>query len=188
MLTKTVTAASLTDDVARLTLADVVGLEIGYTIRVQAVGQHYDGQHTISAVDDVELWIEFAKNHNGDIPEAEVTGLLEVIVTWAADTDVLDFIGVEPASQSDEDYLALCVEAANEWVYERRRKSGYLDLPNAVPGADVKLGTILYAGSLYRERGSVDSFASFQDMPTVAPMGTMGQILRLIACNRPRVH
>ena len=188
MLTKTVTAASLTDDVARLTLADVVGLQIGYSIRVTAVGQHYDGAHTISDVDTTELWIEFTKNHNGDIPEVEVLGLLEVLVTWATDADVLDFLGVEPASQSDEDYLALCVQAANSWVFERRRKSGYTDLPNAVPGGDVKLGTILYAGSLYRERGSVDSFASFQDMPTLAPMGTMGQILRLIGCNRPRVH
>lgn len=188
MLTKTVSAASLTDDVARLTLADVIGIQVGYSIHVAAVGQHYNGNHTITAVDATELWIEFAKNHNGDIPEVEVLGLLEVLVSWATDADVLDFIGVEPASQSDEDYLALCVQAANSWVFERRRKSGYTDLPNAVPGGDVKLGTILYAGSLYRERGSVDSFASFQDMPTLAPMGTMGQILRLIGCNRPRVH
>jgi len=187
LLTKTVTAASLTDDVARLTLADVVGIEVGYTTRTAGVGHPFDGQHTITAVDTTDLWIEYEKNH-ANIVEVEVTGLLEVIVTWADDTDVLDFLGVEPASQSDEDYLALCVEAANSWVFERRRKSGYTDLPNAVPGSDVKLGTILYAGTLYRERGSVDSFASFQDMPAIAPVGTMGQILRLIGCNRPRVH
>ena len=188
MLRKTVTAASLTDDVARLTLGDVTGLEVGYSIRVAGVGQHYDGHHTISAIDVDDLWIEFPKNHNGDIPEEDVTGLLEILVNWADDADVENFLGVEPASQADADYLTLCVEAANVWVFERRAKSGYLDLPNAVPSSDVKLGVILYAGSLYRERGSVDSFASFQDMPTVAPVGTMGQILRLIGCNRPRVH
>lgn len=188
MLTKSVVAASLTDDVARLTLANVIGLEAGYTVRVAGVGQHYDGHHELTAVDTTELWVEFDKNHNGDIPEADVTGLLEVIVTWADDAAVIGFLGVDPASEADADYLTSCTEAANTWVYMRRAKSGYVDLPNAVPGSDVKLGVVLYAGALYRERGSVDSFASFQDMPTIAPVGTMGQIMRLIACNRPRVH
>jgi hypothetical protein len=43
----------------------------------------------------------------------------------------------------------------------------------------------LYASALYRERGSVDSYQSFQDMSTVAPIGSMGQILKLLGCNRP---
>lgn len=187
MLIKSVTAASLTDDVARLTLGDVQGIEIGYTIRVAGVNSPFDGQHAVTAVDVDDLWIEYAKNHE-NIVEIEVTGLVEIIVSWADANDVIGFLGVEPASQDDEAYLDVCVSAANEWIFERRRKSGYVDLPNAVPGHDVKLGVILYAGALYRERGSIESFASFQDMPTIAPVGTMGQILRLIACNRPRVH
>ena len=187
MLTKTVSKTALTDDVARLTLGDVEGLEVGYAIRVGGLGEPFDGHHTITAVDTEDLWIEFAKNH-ADVAEADASGIVTVLVSWIDDADVIGFLGVEPASESDEDYLTVCVEAANSWSFERRRKSGYHDLPNAIPGSDVKLGTILYGGSLYRERGSVESFASFQDMPAIGPVGTMGQILRLLGCNRPRVH
>jgi hypothetical protein len=56
-----------------------------------------------------------------------------------------------------------------------------------VPGGDVELGTIMYAGSLYRERGSVDSFASFEQMGTPIPYGQNGQINRLLGVNRSQV-
>ena len=45
----------------------------------------------------------------------------------------------------------------------------------------------MYAGSLYRERGSVDSFASFGEMSTGAPVASMGQIMRLLAIGRPQI-
>jgi hypothetical protein len=58
---------------------------------------------------------------------------------------------------------------------------------SSVPSSAVKLGTIMYAASLYRERGSVDSYASFQDMAITAPTGTMGQIMRLLGIRRSQV-
>jgi hypothetical protein len=45
----------------------------------------------------------------------------------------------------------------------------------------------MLAASYYRERGSVDSFASFQDMAITAPTGTMGQIMRLLGIRRSQV-
>jgi hypothetical protein len=45
----------------------------------------------------------------------------------------------------------------------------------------------MYAAALYRERGSVDSYASFQDMAITAPTGTMGQIMRLLGIRRSQV-
>ena len=48
-------------------------------------------------------------------------------------------------------------------------------------------GTIMFAGSLYRERGSVDSFASFEQMGTPVPYGQNGQINRLLGINRSQV-
>jgi hypothetical protein len=56
-----------------------------------------------------------------------------------------------------------------------------------VPGGDVKLGTVMFAGSLYRERGSVDSFASFEQMGNPVPFGSSGQINRLLGVNRSQV-
>jgi hypothetical protein len=58
---------------------------------------------------------------------------------------------------------------------------------SSVPSSAVKLGTIMYAAALYRERGSVDSYASFQDMAITAPTGTMGQIMRLLGIRRSQV-
>lgn len=187
LLLKSVTKASLTDDVARLTLAEVDGMKPGTSIRVGGLGHPFDGNFNITGIDYEDLWVEYAKNH-ANIAEAEVNGIVEVLVSWIDDSDVENFLGVTPADQGDADFLSGCTDASNKWCFERRWKSGYCDLPDAVPGADVKMGAVLYAASLYRERGSVDSFASFQDMGSVAPIGNMGQILRLLGCSRPRVH
>jgi hypothetical protein len=45
----------------------------------------------------------------------------------------------------------------------------------------------MYAGSLYRQRGSVDSFASFEAMGSGAPTASMGEIMRLLGINRSQV-
>jgi hypothetical protein len=58
---------------------------------------------------------------------------------------------------------------------------------SSVPSSAVKLGTIMYAASLYRERGSVDSFASFQELGSPTPTGSMGQIMRLLGIRRSQV-
>jgi hypothetical protein len=49
-LQKRVTNAVATSGVHVLTLSDVDGLEIGYSIRVAGVGQTFDGQHSIAAL------------------------------------------------------------------------------------------------------------------------------------------
>jgi len=57
-----------------------------------------------------------------------------------------------------------------------------------VPSLDVKLGTVMYAGYLYRQRGSIDQYASFDPLATGAPVGgSFGDILRLLGCNRPAI-
>jgi len=69
-----------------------------------------------------------------------------------------------------------------------RQQAGYHDAPGTSPSADVTLGTTLYAASLYRERGSVDSFASFSDMAINQPTGlTMGRIKQLLGVRRSQV-
>lgn len=57
----------------------------------------------------------------------------------------------------------------------------------AAPSADVALGTTIYAAALYRERGSADSFPSFDEIATFIPTGTMGQINRLLAVGKGQV-
>jgi hypothetical protein len=45
----------------------------------------------------------------------------------------------------------------------------------------------MYGGALYRQRGSMDSFASFQSMGTVPVMGLNGMIRQLLGIDRPQV-
>jgi hypothetical protein len=107
-------------------------------------------------------------------------------VTWIDDQDVLNWLGIDPATVNDELVVTACTEAANQVAYRRRQAAGYTDSVSTC-GSDTRLGTTMVASALYRERGSLDSFQSFDVMSTPAPVGAMGQILRLWGCNRAQV-
>lgn len=107
--------------------------------------------------------------------------------TWIVAADVTEFLGIAAATANDTAYITTCLNAANAFASRRRREAGYWDSLNVAPSADVKLGTTLYAASLYRERGSVDSFQSFDSMTMPQPGTTMGRILQLLGCGRPQV-
>jgi hypothetical protein len=111
----------------------------------------------------------------------------EPVCTWASDQDVLDWLGIDPATPNDEAFVTVATNAANAFAYRRRRESGYFDSLTTVPGPDVLLGTIMYGATLYRERGSVDSFASFDQMGGAVPFGSHGQINKLLGVNRAQV-
>ena len=111
----------------------------------------------------------------------------EPVCTWASDQDILDWLGIDPATPNDEAFVTTATNAANAFAYRRRRESGYFDSLTTVPGPDVLLGTIMYGATLYRERGSVDSFASFDQMGGAVPFGSHGQINKLLGVNRAQV-
>ena len=108
--------------------------------------------------------------------------------TWIVAADVLSWLGISVATANDTTFVGVCTDAANAWAYKARKMAGYQgESLSTVPSSAVKLGTIMYAAALYRERGSVDSYASFQDMAVTAPTGTMGQIMRLLGIRRSQV-
>lgn len=109
--------------------------------------------------------------------------------TWITNQNVLDWLGISPATANDTAFVTVCTEAANALAFRRRRSSGYTDGLASAPSADVKLGTIMYAGGLYRARGtaSYDSFSAYESMQTATPAVAMGEILRLWGCNRAQV-
>ena len=46
----------------------------------------------------------------------------------------------------------------------------------------------MYGGYLYRQRGNIDQYASFDPLATGAPVGgSFGDIMRLLGINRPAV-
>jgi hypothetical protein len=109
------------------------------------------------------------------------------VCTWVSVQDCLDWLGVSPASANDTAFVTDCVAAGNAVAFRRRNAAGYQDSLTVSPGADVSLGTVMYAAALYRERGSMDSFQSFNEFGTAPVGGSMGQILRLWGCNRPQI-
>jgi hypothetical protein len=128
--------------------------------------------------------------HNGDDLEymaASGTVTRTVNVTWIIASDVLSWLGIDVATANDTAFVTVCVNASNAWCYRKRREAGYIDSMTTVPSADVKLGTIMYAATLYRERGSVDSFASFDAMGSFPVPSTLGRIMQLLGCGRAQV-
>ena len=127
-----------------------------------------------------------------DIDRTAAAGTITYTITptWITIADVEDWLGFTVTNpSSDYDLLTICVAAANAYAYRKRAEAGYFDgSVSTVPSQDVRLGTIMYAGALYRERGSIDQFASFDPLATgTVTGGSMGQIMRLLGVNRPAV-
>lgn len=109
--------------------------------------------------------------------------------TWISAQDTLDWLGVAPATANDTTFVTACTEAANALAYRRRKSANYTDSLSTVPSAAVKLGTIMYAGGLYRSRGAsgYETFSTYEAMSTSQPNIAMGEILRLWGCNRAAI-
>ncbi len=140
--------------------------------------------------DEIILNQLLVANAGADVERAAMSGTLtwSPVCTWITSADVLAWLGISVATANDTTFVGACTDAANAFAFRRRREAGYFDSLSTAPSADVKLGTIMMAGVLYRERGSVDSFQSFGEMAISAPIGgTMGQINRLLGVNRSRV-
>jgi hypothetical protein len=98
-----------------------------------------------------------------------------------------EFLGISGATANDTSFMTTSVNAANAYCFKRRSQAGYHDSMTTVPDAAVQSGAVLMAASLYRERGSIDSFASFQDMTISAPVASMGRINSLLGIKRAQV-
>jgi len=196
------------DNFAVVQTVERTDIGIGQTVTVSNAGT-FNGPHVIYAVpiyeylgvddegdfifnpDEIRLnQLLFASAGDDVAREAlDPFGLLSwtPTCTWVTNQMVIDWLGIASATANDTAFITKCVAAANAYASRRRREAGYFDSLTSVPGGDVELGTIMYAAALYRERGSVDSFASFEQMGTPVPFGSHGQINRLLGINRSQV-
>jgi len=209
MATFTVTHHQRLDDVAVVQTLEDTEIAVGQSIVLAGLGHGLNGTHTVLAVptrlfigvDDqgdylfdqaVIITNQLLFNDSGDDLErsaADPFGTLTwtATCTWIVNANVTEFLGISVASANDTAFITSCVSAANQFVYRKRKEAGYFDSLTTSPGGDVTLGTTLYAAGLYRERGSIDSFQSFQDMSVAAPTMTMGRVMQLLGCNRSQV-
>jgi hypothetical protein len=210
MAVYSVTQKYLTDNyavVVLLTNADP--LEVGQSVTIAGVDATFNGTYTVrelpqyyfTGVDeqgffqyDIEAPIQnqvlFAKTAaNVNIVAATGTLTTTPTCTWVtADSQVEDWLGIGTATAADQAFITQCRLSANEFAYRRRAEAGYRNESlSTVPNASVLLGTIAYAGFLYRQRGAVTDFASFDGLAAGGSMGLSPMIKQLLGVDRPAV-
>jgi hypothetical protein len=197
------------NDVAVLQTFVDSGVQTQDTITVAGCGHGFNGSHLVISTEPYEYLgqsdegdllfdydvirenqvIFFDEGDDEERSIADGTISFTPSCTWITNQNVLDWLGISPATANDTAFVTVCTDAANALAFRRRRSSGYTDALASAPSADVKLGTIMYAGGLYRARGSAsyDGFSAYESMQTGTPAVAMGEILRLWGCNRAQV-
>jgi len=202
-----VISKQLTSNYAVLQLLTPAELEVGQSITVAAVDATFNGTYTIRSLPSYEYigiddegdlefnplitipnQVLYARTA-ADVARQAASGTLTSTPTcsWITATDIEDWLGIGTATAADATFLTICASSASQFCWRRRMEAGYVDSLTTVPSQDVKLGTIMYGGALYRQRGSMDSFASFQSMGTAPVMGLNGMIRQLLGIDRPQV-
>ena len=207
MATYTVTNKYLIDDYAVLQLLTPSEVTVGGAITVAGVDATFNGSYTVYALPQylylgvdtqgdllydyqvpIQNQVLYAKTA-ADVERTAATGTVSFTptCTWITATDIEDWIGIGTATAGDTTFLTICAAAANAFCYRRRVEAGYIDSLTTVPSQDVKLGTIMYGGALYRQRGSIDQYASFDGMATAPVVGLSGMVKQLLGIDRPQV-
>ena len=207
MATYTVTHKYLVDNYAVLQLLTPSEVTVGGAITVAGVDATFNGSYTVYALPQylyigtdtegdllydynipIANQVLYAKTAS-DVERTAATGTVAFTptCTWITATDIEDWIGIGTATAADTTFLMICAAAANAFCYRRRVEAGYIDSLTTVPSQDVKLGTVMYGGALYRQRGSMDQFASFDGMATAPVVGLSGMVKQLLGIDRPQV-
>lgn len=208
MATFTVTHSRRVDNTVALQTLAPTDIGVGQSITVAGVGATFNGTVTVISTEPYELvtvndegYLVFNTDvikenqviyelagDDSDYAACDGTITWTLTCTWITNQNVLDWLGIAPATANDTAFVTVCTDAANALAYRRRKAAGYYqDSLSTVPSGDVRLGTIMYAGNLYRMRGSVDlqSFEAYS--AGTQPISAMGEILRLWGCNRAQV-
>ena len=206
MATYSVTHKYLLDNYAVLQLLTPSEIAVGESITVASVDSTFNGTYTVYALPeylylgidtegdlifDVNVPIAnqvlYAKTAS-DVSRVASTGSVTYTqtCTWITAQNILDWLGITVATAGDQTFTTTCAAAANAFCSRRRAEAGYTgDSLTTVPSQDVYLGTVMYGGMLYKSRGTVDVFSSFQDMGQTPVVGMNGQIKQLLGIDRP---
>ena len=124
--------------------------------------------------------VEFVIDYSGTVTYTQTC-------SWITAAQILTWLGIATATADDTTFVTQCASAANNFIYRRRQECGYHDSLTTSPGGDVTLGTIMYGGALYRQRGGISDFASFDGMSAGSTNGLSPLVKQLIGVDRPQV-
>jgi len=153
------------------------------------IGVDSDGDLLFNYEVPVPFQILYAKTA-ANVTRTTATGTVTlgtVSCTWVTAGQIEDWLGIGTASALDTTFLTQCAAAANDFCFQRRLESGYIDAKATSPSNSVTLGTIAYGGFLYRQRGAVTDFASFDGLPAGNSVGLSPMIKQLLGIPRPQV-
>lgn len=206
MATFTITHQQVRDNVAIVQTLEPTDIAIGQSITLSGCATQLNGTHVVFGApiylfEGVDEWGDYIWNTDVIIPNqllfqdtgndiersaVDPVGTLTwtQTCTWITVSDLTEFLGISGATANDTAFMTSSVNASNAWCYRRRVQANYRDSLTVVPDAAVKAGAVLMAASLYRERGSIDSFNSFESMNLSAPVASMGRINQLLGIKR----
>jgi hypothetical protein len=207
MAVYTVTQKYLIDNYAVVQLLTDAEIELGASVVIAGVDATFNGTYTVRALPqylyvgiDTEGDLLYDVNYPianqvlvaktaSNVTRTAATGTLTITqtCTWVTAANIEDWLGIGTATAADAAFLTVCAAASSQFAWRRRMEAGYVDSLTTVPSQDVFLGTQMYGGALYRQRGSVDQFSSFQSMGVTPVMGLNGMIRQLLGIDRPQV-
>jgi len=207
MATFTITHRQRLDDYAVVQTLEATDIGIGQSITISGNSDGLNGTYTVLAVpvnayvgtDAQSDWMYdpeyiilnqlLIASPGATIDRDSGTGTITwtQTCTWITVANVEEFLGISAATANDTAFLTTAVAAANAWCFRRRQQAGYHDSLSVVPDGSVKLGTVLYAAGLYRERGTTgDVYQQFSDMGGPQLM-TLGRVNQLLGVKRSQV-
>jgi hypothetical protein len=206
-----VSSKQLISNYAVLQTLETNNLIVGQTITVAGVGSPFNGsflilslpQYLYVGIDPTTGFLLFNKEimvRNQVLFAATGTNVNRVqsfagtitfngssTADWIAWDDIATWLGIPLATQADEDFLVACASAANSWCFRKRVEAGYKDSLVNSPSPEVTLATRMVGAAYYRQRGSMDQFASYTDMGTVTVPGITPMIKQLLGIDRPAI-
>jgi len=182
---------------------------IGQSITVGALGSPFNGAFTVVALpqyaftgvdsDTGELLFDETVPRANQILYACTGSDVDYVVilsgtitytqtcTWVTAAQILTYLGIATATVDDTTFVTQCASAANVFCYRRRQECGYFDSLTTSPSGDVTLATIMYGSALYRQRGGISDFASFDGMSAGSTNGLSPIVKQLLGVDRPQV-
>ena len=210
MATYSVTFHQRLDDYAVVQTLENTDIAIGESITLAGLGHGLNGTYTVYALPqylyvgtdsqgDIHLDADVPipnqvmfYDADGDlersaaIPQGTLT--YTQTCTWVTSAQVQLWLGLTSPTADESTFLAQCVSAGNQVAYRRRQEASYFDALATSPSGDVTLGTIMLAGAYFRQRGSIDQFASFDSMgQAITTNAFTPMVKQLLGIDRPAV-
>lgn len=198
------------DDYAVVQTLENTDIAIGESITLAGLGGNFNGTYTVYALPQ---YLYIGVGTEGDIRLDANIPIPNQVMFYDADTDVQRgaaippgtltytqtctwvtsaqvqlWLGLTSPTADESTFLAQCTSAGNQVAYRRRQEASYFDALATSPSGDCTLGTIMLAGAYFRQRGSIDQFASFDSMgQAITTNAFTPMVKQLLGIDRPAV-